>query len=340
MVIAIGHDQRPGEWRLFDADVVNVPIGQHARGDIARVLATVPQIARRGGRPDIVHGLWATITGLAAVAAARRSRAPSVVSVCGGEMAWLADIDYGGAGTRGGRLIARSAIGRASAVTVATEWMRRHVIASGGRVDELVPLGADLRRFSPGTAARHGHHDGHRLVHIGSLNRVKDQELLLRAAAIVMATAPSATLTVVGLDTMNGVHARLAVELGIDDRVTFTGLVDHSRLAPLLDGAALHLVTSRHEAGPVAVLEAAACAVPTIGTSVGHVADLAALDRPAAVAIDRPQPAALAAAIGAVLGDDAQRNSLAERALVWSRTHDAEHTARSFELLYRRLVRR
>jgi glycosyltransferase involved in cell wall biosynthesis len=340
-VIAIGHDQRPGRWQLFGADVVNVPVGSHSRTDVARVLASVPRLARRGGRPDIVHGLWANLTGLAAVVTAGVWRTPSVVSVCGGELARLPEINYGGAGRRGGRMIAGRAIRGATAVTVATEWMHDHVVTAGGRVDEVIPLGADLRRFSPNDESGNlvrpvpG-----ALVHVGSLNAVKDQELLLRAAAMVMANDASVTLTSVGIDTMHGHHAGLAVELGIADRVRFVGLVDHAHLAPLVRGAALHVVTSHHEAGPVAVLEAAACGVPTVGTSVGHVADLARRDPPAAIAIADRSPAALAAAISKVLADQEGRERLARQALLWATAHDAVHTAQSFEMLYRRLIDR
>src|SRR6478609_1840340 len=33
-VLAVGHDPQPGEWRLFEADVVNIPIGEHSKSDI------------------------------------------------------------------------------------------------------------------------------------------------------------------------------------------------------------------------------------------------------------------------------------------------------------------
>jgi glycosyltransferase involved in cell wall biosynthesis len=329
-VVAVGHDAAPGEWTLLGARVVNVPIGHHGKADIARVMTAVP---RAMGRPDVVHGLWANLPGLAAVAAARRYRVPAVVSVCGGELAEVPAIDYGGGLRDGTRRLAKAALGGATAVTVATEWMHRHVMAAGAAVDEIIPLGADTTLFTPGLAVPRPHH----LVHVAGLNRVKDQDLLLRAFALAAAAEPRLTLTIAGGDTLGGHHARLAAELGVESRVTFLGHVPHERLPEVLRGAALHVLTSHHDAGPVAVLEAAACGVPTVGTDVGHVADLAGLMPPAARAVPDRAPATLAGAVLDMLFEP-RRDALAAAAQTWAVAHDAVFTATAFEMLYRRLT--
>lgn len=332
-VIAVGHDPLPGEWQLFGATVTNVPVGRHGKADIARVLATVPRIAGRGGRPDVVHGLWANLPGLAAVAAARRWRRPSVVSVCGGEFAAHPDIAYGGGLRSGTRRLALAAARGATAVTVATEWMRSHAQAAGAPVTDIVPLGADSAVFTPATLT-----DAFGLVHVGGLNRVKDQDLLLRATALVVAEEPRATLTIAGGDTLGGHHERLAASLGLAEHVRFLGHVAHEALPAVLQGAAVHVLTSRHDAGPVAVLEAAACRVPTVGTDVGHVHDFAALSPAAAVAVPARSPDRVADTLLAVLRDPARRDALATAAHDWAVAHDAAHTAATFEQLYRRLA--
>jgi glycosyltransferase involved in cell wall biosynthesis len=333
-VIAVGHDAAAGTWPLFGATVTNVPVGRHSKTDIARVIRTVASLAGRRGRPDVVHGLWANLPGLAASLAARRHRVPSVVSVCGGEFAALADIGYGGALSRGGLLMARAATRSATVTTAATDWMMGHVAAAGGRVDELIPLGADLSTFS--TSRQPPVAD--RLVHVGNLNRVKDQTLLLHAFQRVVEQRPDATLDIAGMDTLHGATQALADELGVADRVRFTGYLQPEALASVLRTASVHVLSSRHDAGPIAVLEAAACAVPTVGTAVGHVADFAAMTPPAAVAVSDRRPAALADAVVELLNDDARRTTLGERALAWSTTHDRRATSQCFEALYRRLA--
>lgn len=338
----MGHDPQPGSWALFDAEVVNVPVGRHAKSDIVRVVREVSALVGAGGRdarPDVVHGWWATLPGLAATLAGRRHRVPSVLSTAGGELTWLPDIGYGGGGGRGTRAMALSSIRLASTVTAATEWMRAHVMSAGGRVDELVALGVDPGRWQPPTGARVPT-DPRRLIHIGSANRVKDQTMLLHALVLARRDEPGLHLDLVGVDTLGGEHARLIDELGLGAQVRQHGAVSRDRLPALVHGAGVHVVSSRHEAGPVAVLEAAMCGVPTVGTRVGHVADLAALAQPGAVAVDPGADggaAALATAIVALVRDTPRRERVATRAQDWARIHDADHTARSFEAIYRRL---
>ncbi len=344
VVVAVGHDQAAGEWTLFGAPVVNVPVGRHGKADIARVLAAAPGAASRHGRPDVVHGLWANLPGLAAATTGTRFRVPSVVSVCGGELAAVPSIGYGGGLRSGTRRLARAALRTATATTVATEWMRDHVLAAGAPVTEVVPLGADAdvmtadaKTVDAKTAGVAAPTRG-RLVHVAGLNRVKDQDLLLRAFALAAERDPSISLTIAGGDTLDGHHRRLADQLGVADRVTFLGHVPHADLPSVFRGADLHVLTSHHDAGPLAVVEAAMCGVPTVGTAVGHVADFAGLARPAAVAIDGRDPSTLADAIVALVGDRTRRDELGDAARTWSTRHDATFTADTFEMLYRRLV--
>ena len=337
LVVAVGHDEELRSWELFGSPVINIPTGTHSRSDVVRVVGSVSRNIGRHGRPDVVHGLWANLPGLSAMIAARRFRVPSVVSVCGGELACHPDIGYGGGLTAGTRRLSLTSLRGATAATAATEWMRRHVTDAGGRVDEIVPLGADQRCFA--TVGKSASASA-RLVHIAGLNRVKNQDLLLRAVAIIAAEVPEIRLDIAGDDTLDGHHRRLAEALGIASNVHFHGHVHHDALGDLVGQATVHVLSSRHDAGPLAVLEAAACGVPTIGTEVGHVADLAALPQPGAVVVAGRSPEAFAAAVIEVLGDRRRRDALAEAAERWARQHDAEHTVASFEALYRRLAAR
>lgn len=333
-VVALGQEPDACTYPLLGATVVNVPPERHGPHRLARQVARGVRAAGSLGTPDVIHAFWASVTGLTAIAAGRRHRVPTVVHVAGGELVAMRDIGYGGALGRGGPLITRQVLTRATCVTAATGWMRDHVVAAGHRIDEIVPLGGDRRWFAPAPErAQPG-----RLVHVASLNRVKDQTTLLRAVARARAGVPGLHLDLVGVDTLDGEVQRLAAQLDLGDATTFHGFVPHLALAPIVQRAEVHVMASRHEAGPLAAVEAALCGVPTVGTRVGHIADLSWLAPPAATAVAVGDHEALAAEIVSLLTDGDRRRSLADAARAWAELHDADHTAARFAAIYARLA--
>jgi glycosyltransferase involved in cell wall biosynthesis len=249
-----------------------------------------------------------------------------------GEFVSLPDIEYG----LQRRWIDRRAIARtarrASRITVCSEYMARLAADHGIRV-ERIPLGVDSRSFVP---VERENGPPWRLLHVASLNRVKDQETLFRALARVVTRLPQVHLDVVGEDTLRGLSRAICARLRIQPHVTFHGFQPTDRLAAYYQRAHLHVLSSRHEAAGVVNLEAAVTGLATVGTAVGYVADWAG-DRAVAVPVGNPD--ALAEAIVALLGDASRRARLASAARGWALAHDADWTARQFESLYRDLAK-
>jgi glycosyltransferase involved in cell wall biosynthesis len=335
-VVALGQEPTAARWPLLGATVHNVPSEPRGPVHLGRQLARAMRAIGDGGRPDVVHGMWASVSGLAAVMGARRHRVPSVIHVGGGELVDMPEIGYGGARGRGGPLITATTLRQAGAVTVASRWMADHVRRHGHRVDAVIPLGVDTNRFRP--AAPNGSPPTprpYRLVSVADLNAVKDHGTLLRALGIVRARWPDLEVELIGTDTRSGATAWLADALDVP--VHFTGYVPSAELPAHLQRADLHVMSARHDAGPVAVLEAAACGLATVGTRVGHIADLAAADPPGAVAVAPQRPDELAEAIIAVLADPAWRAGLAGVARSFALDHDRHATVEAFDRLYHRL---
>lgn len=329
-VVTLGqHDQRR-RWDLDGATVIDVPREQPGRAALARSVVRGVRAVGSNGRPDVVHGLWASVSGLVAVSAAARHRVPALVHVAGGELVARADLDYGGALGRGGRWITRTCLRRADTVTVASHWLAEQVRGHGHRVDAVVPLGADMAAFGWRPASPEP-----RFVQVASLNRVKDHRTALAALALVRRDIPDASLDLIGIDTLAGEIQALAQAMGLADVVRFHGLLAPAAIPPLVQGAVAHLVTSVHEAGPVALLEAAAAGVPTLGTSVGHVADLARTTPVAAVAVPVGDAAGLAAAMVRAHRDRPWRDAMAAEATRFARDNDIASTASRFGQLYR-----
>jgi glycosyltransferase involved in cell wall biosynthesis len=114
----------------------------------------------------------------------------------------------------------------------------------------------------------------------------------------------------------------------------FHGFLTQRQLRPVMESADLMIVSSRHEAGPLAVLEAAVAGVPTVGSAVGHVREWAP---EAALAVPVGAPAELAGAIRRMLEDEDLRLSVAHQAQRRATLEDADYTAVRFQALYSRV---
>jgi glycosyltransferase involved in cell wall biosynthesis len=335
VVFALGQEETAGEWPLLGARVVD--LGRAARRALPGlgVLLRGRQLSRafrEAGPFDVVHAFWASPCGFLAVAAAPRLT-PVVVSLAGGELAAIPEIGYGCGLFPRERLKVRVALRRAAAVTAASSPMLREASAAGV-VAELVPLGVEAAGFLP--RAPRGGNDTFRLLHVGSLNRVKDQPTLLRAFSLARDRFPGLHLDVVGEDTLGGEVQALAGHLGLREAVTFHGWLSTEEVRPHFARADILAVSSLHEAGPVALVEAAACGVPTVGTAVGHVLEGDAVRSSAAPVGDAH---ALAEAIVALATDEALRRRMGGAALAWARENDADRTAARFEAIYLRVSR-
>jgi glycosyltransferase involved in cell wall biosynthesis len=99
--------------------------------------------------------------------------------------------------------------------------------------------------------------------------------------------------------------------------------------------AHLMIVSSRHEAGPLALLEAAVGGVPSVGTAVGHVAEWAP---DAAIAVPIGDCVAMAKAIAEVLGDEDLRLRIAREAQRRAVREAADYTAQGFQAIYASLA--
>src|SRR6185369_11435387 len=86
---------------------------------------------------------------------------------------------------------------------------------------ERIPLGVDTSRFEPLAPAAPG--PPWSLLHVASLNRVKDQTTLLDAMARLVAHLPEVHLHIVGEDTRNGAVQRRCTALELDGHVSFHG---------------------------------------------------------------------------------------------------------------------
>lgn len=335
LVVALEQEPKPASYRLRGASVVC--LGQ----DGPRPLRFGRRAARlmgalRAFRPEVIHSFWFGPTSSLALLAGRALGVPVVASLGGGEFVALPQIGYGGQLSARGRLHVALAMRGAAAVTAGSRYalgplLRRRPDA------RLVPLGVRAPVVAP-VARPAG--PPWRLLQVASINRVKGPELLLAAVATAREALRAATghpeplqLDWVGQDVLGGEAQRLAAALGL--AVSFHGWQPHARALELCNEASLYVQSSHHESQGVAVCEAAAAGLPTVGTAVGLVAELAP---GAAVAVPPGDAAALGRAIVATLLDPTRREAIGRAAQLWASEHDAGWSARRFAAIYTELL--
>ena len=139
----------------------------------------------------------------------------------------------------------------------------------------VVPCGVDTTHFTPVGARHHGARP--RLLLVGRMVQRKGFDIAVRA----LADLPGVELVIAG-----GPHAaeldrdpeatrleRLATDLGVADRVTMTGQLDHQDMPALYRSADIVLATPWYEPFGITPLEAAACGRPLVGSAVGGLLD-------------------------------------------------------------------
>ena len=143
----------------------------------------------------------------------------------------------------------------------------------------VIPLGFDLDPFLNSRSWRGafrremGLSDEHKLVGIvGRIFPIKNHRLFLQSAASIAAQEPAARFVIVGDGVLRSTVEQQAQELGIRDRVLFTGWRrDLPRIYADLD---ILVVSSDNEGTPVSAIEAMASNCPVVATRVGGLPDL------------------------------------------------------------------
>ncbi len=292
---------------------------------------------------DLLHAFWADEAGLSAVIAGDWLKRPVVVSLGGGELIRLADINYGAQRFLARRLTTRFALTKADVVTAGSPYQldlcrTYHLPVSKLR---LAPLGVDTTLFQPinltsspqlqsaiqnprlldrqskiqnpatGTQAKstpvRQAVQNPILIQAASFLPVKNQRLLLQVLSLVKKEIPPIKLNLAGIGPLQNELMELAQKLNLGQNIMWRQQVSYPEMPQLYQRSHLYLQTSRHESQGLAVLEAMACGLPVLGTPVGVARDLACLP---------PQTSkeALAAQVVEIFSDSVRYQELGQQA--------------------------
>ncbi len=109
---------------------------------------------------------------------------------------------------------------------------------------------------------------------VGRLAREKNQAFLLSAFALILEDLPAARLALVGEGDDRRRLERMAVDLGMGEKVCFVGSVPHQRVGAYYQAADLFLFPSTSETQGLVVLEALAAGLPVVAVASEAAAEL------------------------------------------------------------------
>lgn len=296
----------PGNSRTVDIPVVHpripTPPGGRMRmleGNLclASIASSVGRL-RRDFPFDLIHAHFTYPDGWVAAKLGERYGVPVVITEHASWQAWS---------SREPKILARArwamehCAAHVSVGSALREEMSETAAGTGNFV--RIPNGIDDTVFTLPSADVEKKRD--QVLFVGAIRPVKGLDILLHAFAAMVREGRVERLFVVGevfFAAYRKAYAEaraLAHELGLEDRVTFCGGVDHAEVARLMQESAVLVAPSRRETLGMVLVEALACGTPVVATACGGPSDIVTPDVGKLVPVEDAD--ALARAITSVL---------------------------------------
>lgn len=274
-----GADKTEWPYRVFRGEIATDDYGLIrpsaflARTRLARLMRRV-----NGGAPAIVHCGKAFPEGLGAM----------LWNLAGGPkyLCWAHGEDVTSSATsRELTALSHAVFGRAAAVIANSQNTRRLVIERGVCSDKVhvVTPGVDAERFTPwvdGSAIRRqfAPNADLLLVSVGRLQRSKGHDLAISAVNALRHELPRLQYLIAGDGPERARLEGMVRDLGLQDHVTFAGIVEERLLPAFYAASDIFVHPNRIDGGVlegfgIVFLEAAASARPAIGGKTGGVAE-------------------------------------------------------------------
>jgi glycosyltransferase involved in cell wall biosynthesis len=158
-------------------------------------------------------------------------------------------------------------------IVIPSESMRTMLVSEYGLVDRftVIPTGIDVTPFKKANGAalrsQWGWGDDKVIVSVGGLAEEKNWLTLVQAFALAQKSHPEIRLVLLGDGPQADALKQLAGELGVTDRVTFTGKVPFEEVPAYLKAADIFSFASITETQGLVTLEAMAAGLPVVAVN-------------------------------------------------------------------------
>lgn len=206
-------------------------------------------------------------------------------------------------------------------VTAMSGTMQQEMIERGFDPDRLaiLPQSTDLERF-PISDPRQASYS---CIFLGSLIGLKNVEVIIRAFHELRESHPHASLCILGDGPLGPTLRRLAVQLGISERVEFAGFVND--VQPYLAKSKIIVIASSAEGFPSSLVEGICSGLVPICTPVGGIPEIL-IDSRNGFLFPQGDWATLADRIGRLLDDTKLYNRMRAEVLKLRPTFEHEST--------------
>lgn len=228
-------------------------------------------------------------------------------------------------------------------IVIPSESMKDVLVRDYGLRDHytIIPTGIDLEPYhtTDGQAlrARMGWQDDEVLVSTGRLAKEKNWPILLKAAKKVYREHPDLRVVLIGDGAQKIPLQELASELGIAERVTFTGELSFSEVTTYLKAADIFGFASVSETQGLVTMEAMAAGLPIVAVNGSGTRDI--VDNGEQGFLVQNDTDELAVYINRLLESPDMRQQFHIRALEKAKTFDVTNRAKELVDVYEQAIR-
>jgi 1,2-diacylglycerol 3-alpha-glucosyltransferase len=231
---------------------------------------------------------------------------------------------------------------RCQHIVIPSESMKEILVNRYGLRDmfTVIPTGIKLEpyRLADGKAlrTREGWQDDKVLVSTGRLATEKNWPTLLQAARKVHRDHPDMRLVIIGDGPEKSELQELAAELGIAERVTFTGELLFADIPAYLKAADLFMFASVTETQGLVTMEAMAAGLPVVAVDASGTRDIVEDGKHGFLVPDDPD--ALADSVNRLLASPEKMKKFQRNALKKAKTFDMENCAKQLIKVYEQAI--
>lgn len=171
-----------------------------------------------------------------------------------------------------------------------------------------------------------------------NLIELKKVDVTIRAFAQIAEAYPEAVLTVVGEGPLLAELKSLCDQLGVSDRVVFTGPLSNGEVFSRLSQTEFYVMPSVREGFPISYLEAMASRCVVIGTSGEGISEIVT-DGENGFLVPPDEPRAIAAVVDRCMKNRAMMSRVAEAGYATAMNMTWRHNAEQYVQLFQSLIR-